>query len=415
MSQYSTGSARGVGAMDGGPLTAVAGIALLFNLVGLYAFTGVALCVLGYVILTLVLSDWAGRSVNNSGSADAGNAVMILSWIVALVGGVLVGGFHCVQWSHTAYVVLGVYAISVLIWLLGRAYDAVWSWLFASMGVAMVMAVMHLGSPPGADDMEKAENWTPVTVTAVDESGRPIEGATVYLDLLHFWQSDPKLDGDRKWWSKRETEKDGVAKMDLHEDPRFKRLVIRVRREPFAGGYNEPDTIGKYVGYDDLRRQVVLPSPKLPYFFEVELAQRKHPESAFVAIELNAPVSSDEVISRSLKVALTTESRLPWHDDGRSFNETAVANTGVLRDVSLSGSQRMVFKLNRDLAGRPLTLHVLERDPSRYDDAYRLLGSAQMEPIALGDEYTLQNLVLPSRAAAWGTPAVSDGGSSDRR
>jgi hypothetical protein len=50
MSHRTTGSASGLGAVEGGPLTAVAGLALLFNVVGLYAFTGVALCVFGYVL-----------------------------------------------------------------------------------------------------------------------------------------------------------------------------------------------------------------------------------------------------------------------------------------------------------------------------------------------------------------------------
>ena len=42
MSQRSTGSTSGVGAMDGGPIAAVGGIALILNVVGLYAFPGVA-------------------------------------------------------------------------------------------------------------------------------------------------------------------------------------------------------------------------------------------------------------------------------------------------------------------------------------------------------------------------------------
>src|SRR5258707_957089 len=86
MSHRTTSSSSGIGAIDGGPLVAVAGTALIFNVVGLYAFTGVALCVFGYIALTLVLSSRAGQMAKNSGSAEAGNVVMILSWVVALIG-----------------------------------------------------------------------------------------------------------------------------------------------------------------------------------------------------------------------------------------------------------------------------------------------------------------------------------------
>lgn len=65
MSQHITGSARGTGTVDGGPLTAIAGLALLINLAGLYAFTGVAVCVLGYIALTLFLSSRAWNSVRH--------------------------------------------------------------------------------------------------------------------------------------------------------------------------------------------------------------------------------------------------------------------------------------------------------------------------------------------------------------
>lgn len=397
MSHQTTGSARGVSPIEGGPLTAVAGMALLFNLVGLYAFTGVALCVFGYIALTLVLSSRAERSAKSKGSAQAGTAVIVVSWVVALVGGVLVGGFHWVQYAHAAYAVLGTYALAVLIWLVGRAFGAWWSWLFPLAGVAMLAAVMQLGSPPGADDMEKQESWTPVNVTAVDQAGQPIEGATVYLDLVQFWRGDPALDGEREWWSKHTTESDGTAHMALHQDPRFKRLLIRVRREPFAGGYNEPTTIGGYVGYDDARLQAVLPAAKVPYSFQVVMTQRAHPDSALLVIDVDAPVSAEDVVGRSIKLALSPEPELPWYEGGRTFNEYAVVNNGLVRDLYLRGSQRLVLKLGRDLAARPLTLHVLERDWSRYDDAYLELKKFGIEPIQLGDHRTLSTIALPGR------------------
>jgi hypothetical protein len=394
---YQTTSSSSLGATDAGPVTVVTGIALLINIVGLYAFTGVALCVFGYIGLTLMLSSWAARTTKNPGSADAGNTVMLLSWGVALVGGALVGAFHWVEYAHAAYVVLGTYALAALIWLIGRAFTLFWSWLFPLAGLAMLTAVMQLGSPPGADDMEKKESWTPVNVLVVDRAGKPIDGATVLLDLVQIWQGDPAWDGDRPWWCKGTTDNEGKARMELHEDPRFKRLVIRVRREPFASGYNPPTTIGGYVGYDDARLQTTLPAPKVPYAFQIEMHQRAHPDSALLAVELEAPRSSAEVVSRSIKVALTTEPDLPWYRDRRTVNEAAVANHGEIRDVYLNGSQRLVFKLGADLGGRPLTLHVLERDWGSNDEGVLELRRVPIDAIPLGAERTLPTLPLPGR------------------
>ena len=80
-------ASSGTSSGEVGPLTAIGGFALVFNLIGLYAFTGVALCVFGYIALTLILSSSASKSTRNPGAAEGGNVVMILSWVVALVGG----------------------------------------------------------------------------------------------------------------------------------------------------------------------------------------------------------------------------------------------------------------------------------------------------------------------------------------
>ncbi len=394
MSRQTTGSASGVGTIEGGPLTVVAGVALLVNVVGLYAFTGVALCVFGYVTLTLVLASRAERTVQNPHRAAAGSAVLLLSWVVALVGGVLVGALHWVQYTYAAYAVLGLYAAAVLLWLFGRAFSALWSLLFLMAGAAMLAAVIELGPPPGADDMQKEESWTRVLVTAVDEAGQPIDGATVYLDLVQFWQEDPALEGQREWWSKGKTGDDGTAVLALHEDPRFKRLVIRVRREPVTDGFNEPTTIGHCVGYIDARVQAVLPMPKVPYPFRVVMARRAHPDVAVLAVELEAPGSQQEVVGRSLRVALSAE--LPSDEGGLTADSGGENEGDRVREVYLRGPQRLVFKIGHDLAGRPLTLRVLEREGTRYDDAYRELKRVRIDAVALGEERTLPTLTLPA-------------------
>ena len=220
MTQQSQSGVGLAGASNGGPLGVVAGIALLVNIVGLFTFTGVALCVFGYIGVMLFMIARAGRSAA-PGRGEFGGIVMVLSWTAALAGGALVGGFHWVEFRHAAYVVLGLYALAVFIWIAGRAITVFWSLLFPLAGVAMLLAVTCLHAPPGADDLEKQENWTPVDVTVVDRAGRPVNDASVYLDLCQFWQGDPDLTGERDWWSNAQTARDGIAHMHLMKDPRF--------------------------------------------------------------------------------------------------------------------------------------------------------------------------------------------------
>jgi hypothetical protein len=401
MGQYSS-STSGMGATSGGPIAAAAGFALILNVVGLFTFTGVALCVFGYIALTAWLMWRAESGSTGRGSAAGGTGVMIVSWLTALLGGAAVGAFHWVEYAHAAYAVLGFYGLAVAVWLCAGAFGALWRLLFSGIGLAMLAAVVMLAPPPGADDMEKKENWTPVDVMAVDSEGNPIENATVYLDLVQFWSSDPDLDGDRPWWSKDKTGSDGIAHMKLQKDPRFKRLVIRVRHEPGSGGYNEPTTIGACTGHEDARLAATLPAPKVPYDFKVVMPQRPHPDSAFLAIELHSPgtaAASKNLTSHNVKLALTTDSELPWYDGHKTFNDYAILRSGGLRDIFMKDSQRLVFKLGSELAGHSLTLHVLERDYTTYDEAYREIRTVCIDRIALGGQCTLPPLYLPNEKA----------------
>lgn len=394
MANYSV-SNSGTGVVDSGPITTVGGLALIFNVVGLYSYTGVALAVFGYIALTAWISSLAMSTAKNRAAFEAGMGLLVFSWLVALVGGVLVGAFHCVAYEHAAYAVLSVYTLANLVWLLQRTMSATWCCLFPAIGAAMLTVVVQLGAPPGSDDMQKKESWTPVTVTALDEHGQPIEGATVVMDLLYFWQSDPKVDGDHKWWAHATTGSDGTARLSLHEDPRFKRLLIRVRREPFGGGYNEPATIGQYAGYEDARVQTVIPVPKVPYTFQVEMKERTHPDYSLLAIRLNGDGSAEPWQSRSIKVALTTDPQLPWHENRRTFDEDDVSTRGKLRDVFLRDSGSLVLHIGRQLVERPLTLHVLERDSSQYQDAYLEVQTISIDPVRLGENRSID---LPALA-----------------
>jgi hypothetical protein len=274
-------------------------------------------------------------------------------------------------------------------------------------GLAMIAAVVQLNPPPGADDMEKSESWTPVDVTVVDERGKPIDGAVVHLDLLHFWQGEPELEGDREWWTKGTTSDDGTARMLLQEDPRFKQLVIRVRCEPFAhGGWNEPTTIGGYVGFNDARMKVILPDPKIPYSFHLVMSQRPHPDSALLAVEVHRVAATESVVSRGVKLAVTADDDLSRYSNGKTLDEDALNRRGLLRDVYLSGNAyRSVFKLDRNLAGRPLTFWVVEHRWINNEESIRMLKKIDLAAIPLGEDLTLPPTTLVDDD--YGTPVVA--------
>jgi hypothetical protein len=305
-----------------------------------------------------------------------------------------------VQYAHAAYAVLGAYALAIVVWLARRAFNALWSGLISAAGVAMLAAVMLLGSPVGADDMEQEENWTPVTVTVVDEAGQPIEGAKVYLDLIYFWQSDPDLEEDRAWWSDDTTHQDGVARIAIRADVRFKRLLIRVRREPLTGGYNEPTTIGDCVGYEDARLETNALRPKAENQYQVAMSLRSHPESALLALELAEPPAAEAIVSRSVRLVLSAEDEPPASEYTSTFDEGAVAGNAVVRDLYVSGTERLVLQLGPDLAGRPLRLQVLERDWSVNEEAYLEQGRRHIDAVPLGNESTPPTITLPGRATS---------------
>jgi hypothetical protein len=395
MTQHSQRSTGGIGTSGANPLTWVAGICLLINVVGLFAFTAVALCVFGYIGLTLFLATRAQRGAPRSRSSDAGNVVLFLSWIAALAGGAAVGAAHWVQFSHAAFVVLALYVLAVVIWILGRAFNMLRALMLFLLGAAALAAVTTLHAPPGSDDMEKAENWTSVIVNVVDSSGNPIRDATVILDLLWPWQTEPDFDADRDWWQKAQTGSDGVARIQIEKDPRFKKLLIRVRREPFKGGYNEPTTAAGYIGYNDARLQTTLPVEKETYTFTISMTERAHPDTAYLEIELDSPVSAIPYFRRYFKLALTTDRELPWYADHHNFNDYAIRKSGGLREIEANGMQRLAMKLGNELVGRPFILHVVERDFGRNDEAYVELPTVNVDPIQFGQVQGVKVVVGP--------------------
>jgi len=146
------------------------------------------------------------------------------------------------------------------------------------------------------------------------------------------------------------------------------------------------------------------------------MTRRHNRDTALLALELETPTTSADAMGYSVKLAVTTTPELPWYEARRTFNEYAVANDGCLRDLYLSKSQPVVFELDRKLADRPLTLHVLQRDYSQSDEAWLELASVAIDPISLGGERTLPKLILPQGRSSGGqTPTAAGFSETERR
>ena len=162
-----------------------------------------------------------------------------------------------------------------------------------------------------------------------------------------------------------------------------------MRSEPLKRSYNEP-TVGDYVGYTDMRLETSLPVEKVPYAFTITVTERPHPDSAFLELEFDVQRNSSEILGRQIALVLTTDPELPWNENHRTLNESAILKLGGLHEISLNVTHCCVMKLESDRAGRRLTLHVLERNYHYNDEAYDELKSVSVEPIALGNCCTLK-------------------------
>src|SRR4051794_17044659 len=156
----STYSRSCVGPASDGPLTAIGGIVLLVNVVGLFAFTGLALAIFGYIGITILLIWLAGRNSARTKAFRGAEAAMVCSWFAALATGVLVGALHWVKFPHAAYATLGLYSLAAAIWICGRAISFLSAFWFTSFAAALWAAVICLPAPPGSEDPSDRENRT---------------------------------------------------------------------------------------------------------------------------------------------------------------------------------------------------------------------------------------------------------------
>jgi hypothetical protein len=374
MTTYSSSSA---GAASVGPLGAIGGIVLLINVVGLFAFTGLAVTIFAYIAVTVLLMCRAGLQGPKSSAGGAGVAVLILSWMAALATGVCVGAFHWVKFPYAAYVTLGLYGLAVAIWLGGRVFGFLHALLFSSFGAALLAAVVCLPAPPGSEDPNDKENRTRVVARFVDEAGLPVEDVEVWFDLKWCWQDDPKLrekpDATSLMIDNCCGLPQGSAPWEAADDPRYKLLVIRARRGPHRGGED--------AGYEDVRHEMLLPRRGQEYKVQLALQERPHPDVAFLDVTAEPRAGETPFI----ELLAGREPELPRTSYSLDFDALNSGWAGA--HASSRSAFRGVLRIERELAGRPLFLHM-----DATHDGWKL--AQPIEPMRLGER---RRITLPVR------------------
>jgi hypothetical protein len=176
--------------------TQLGGLALLGNLVGLFAWTSIALIVFGYCAALLILESMHGTrpqvnpSVRPSGFVTAGVGLLMCSVLWALVAGVLVGGFEAVTFKTAALVAIGLFSLRTAFYWFGRCLTVFGLIVGVLFSAGLVYAVCECQAPPGSpEEKEKERKGCRVVVTVTDEQHTPIQFA--YVDCQ--WRNEGEL------------------------------------------------------------------------------------------------------------------------------------------------------------------------------------------------------------------------------
>lgn len=186
-SSTSIGRAQGNVGFDLPGFTQIGGLALLGNLIGLFAWTWIALIVLAFCAATLCIETLqstrprvAPFGQDGAPLLSAGFVLLMAGVLWALVAGVLVGALGVVSFKLAAAIAISLFALRTAAYSAGRyltAFGIIAALLF-SAGTAY--AVYACDAPPGSPEQnEKERKGCKIVVTVVDEEERPIEFATV--------------------------------------------------------------------------------------------------------------------------------------------------------------------------------------------------------------------------------------------
>lgn len=181
------GSGYGRAGFDLPGFTQIGGLALLGNLIGLFAWTPIALAALGYCAALLILETMPATSPRVPPLSDAGSSSLTAGFLSllgavawALVAGVLVGGLGLMPFKLAAAIAIALFVLRTLFYLSGRyltSFGAIIAVLF-SAGLAYATYECH--APPGSPEVaEKEHKGCKIVVTVTDEQNQPIQFATV--------------------------------------------------------------------------------------------------------------------------------------------------------------------------------------------------------------------------------------------
>jgi hypothetical protein len=166
----------------------IATFALLFNVIGLFAFTQIAICSLGLLVVGIVIVV----RVKHPTMDGFGAFCMLSAMYLNVISGAAVG-FGWLPFRLTALVVLGAYALALTVIFFADAIKF-FTWLFnIALFATLASVVLFSPTPPGTKD-EREE--TKIIVVVTQEDGTPVPGARIYVQWRYEWEDDPIVETD---------------------------------------------------------------------------------------------------------------------------------------------------------------------------------------------------------------------------
>jgi len=182
-----SGGAFGSTSFDLPGATQIGGLALLGNLVGLFAWTPIALSAIGFCAALLVLESRQATgprviplSAAGSPSLTAGFISLMIAILWALVAGVLVGGLGLMPFKLAAAIAIALFVLRTLFYLSGRYLTSFGAMIAVLFSAGLAYATYECHAPPGSPETaEKEHKGCKIVVTVTDEQNQPIQFATV--------------------------------------------------------------------------------------------------------------------------------------------------------------------------------------------------------------------------------------------
>ena len=205
---------------------------------GLFHWTEIALLAVGYGGAVLLVFGREVFGELDSGLANAGRVVLILSILAAVLLGGWLGGPDGVPFGSSAKVVLWIALVGIVLLTISRS-TSVWKGILCGV-CAVTLASGAPGNPPPDDSYEahhpdeyrKMFQRSEIDVFVQTQTGSAVREA--FTDIK--WTKD----GEDVWthyWQEKETDADGKAVYEIWFNPDGLLGVVHV----YCGGATEPD------------------------------------------------------------------------------------------------------------------------------------------------------------------------------